>query len=89
MARYRRVEVPIFTVPKQKKHVKVMTGGEFKIMRENWKLSQDGIGKALGGYTWRTVAAWESGQNALPPAVNKLMTLFLYNPKFIKNVTRN
>lgn len=83
--RYRQVEQPIYTIKKRKKRAKVMTGPEFKILRENLNLTQEDMGRALGGYTKRAVAGWERGDNDLPPAVNKLIKILIYNPKFIRN----
>lgn len=89
MTKYRRIETPIFVIPNRKKHSLVMTGPELKTMREIWHMSQSELGKALGGYTQRAVSAWESEQNTIPPAVNKLMMIFVYHPKLIRQVCRN
>lgn len=54
-----------------------MTDSEFKAARQKLGLSMPGMGKALGGYSKDTVAAWEYGRNPIPKAVVKLIAVLL------------
>lgn len=50
-----------------------MTPEQFSKIREDLGLTQEEMGMRLGGYSWRTVASWESGERGIPPAVGKLI----------------
>lgn len=54
-----------------------MTPEEFKSARYSLGVSQEVMGRRLGGYAVRTVASWESGERAIPPAVAVLLTIML------------
>lgn len=51
-----------------------LTPEQFASTREDLGLTQAEMGMRLGGYSWRTVASWESGDRGIPPAVESLLT---------------
>lgn len=60
-----------------------MSGEELRAARISLGLSQPELAKALGittQYERRSVIAWEHGQNKIPPAVEKLVRIFLDDP---------
>lgn len=61
-----------------------MTPEEFKSARDTLGMSREQLGVAVGTkqdghYMPRTVASWELGQRAVPPAVAKIVRLLLRN----------
>lgn len=85
MKRYRRREIKIFSIPKGTPRSKIvpMAPIDFRNARLKLNLTQDEMGRALGGYQRRSVAAWERGENDVPFAVEKLTKIFLETPKLV------
>lgn len=54
-----------------------MTKEEFKDARNQLGWSQEEMKRRLGGYTLRAVQSWEYGEREVPPAVAKLIQLYL------------
>lgn len=52
-----------------------MTPNELKQARKALGLSQPEMGKLLGGYCTRSVAGWEAGEFAIPPAVRVILEM--------------
>lgn len=64
-----------------------MIGAELRAARISLGLSQEELTASLGvhaKYERRTVIAWEHGQNKIPPAVEKLIHIFLDDPSRVK-----
>lgn len=55
----------------------MMKSDEFRKKRAKLGFSRREMGEQLGGYTARTVEAWENNENGIPQAVEKLTNILI------------